>query len=205
MPLVEFPYNNNFRTSIGMTPYEALYGRKCRSPICWDDVGERKLLGLDLVQVTIENIWLIQERLKTTQSRPKKKTYAGNKRRELKFQVGDHVFLKVSLMKNVMRFGKKGKFSPKHVGPFEVLEKVGAFAYRVTLPPKLGKIHNVFHVLLLRKYVYDASHVVQIEPIQLNENLAYEEYPIWIVDTRDKILHREIVKLVKVQWSNHEE
>ena len=107
MPLVEFHYNNNFRTSIGMTPYEALYGRKCRSSICWDDVSERKLLGLDLVQVTIEKIRLIQERLKTTQSRPKKKTYASNKRRELEFQGGDHIFLKLSLMKNVMRFGKK--------------------------------------------------------------------------------------------------
>ena len=108
-------------------------------------------------------------------------------------------------MKNVMRFGKKGKLSLRHMGPFEVLEKVGALAYKVTLPPKLGKIHNVFHVSLLRKYVYDVSHVVQIEPIQLNKNLAYEEYLIQIVDTMDQILRRAIVKLVKVQWSNHEE
>ena len=119
--------------------------------------------------------------------------------------MGDHDFLKVSPIKNVMRFGKKGKLSPRHVGPFEVLKKVGALAYRVTLPPKFGKIHNMFHASLLRKYVYDASHVVQIEPIQLNENLVYEEYPIQIVDTMDKILRRAIVKLVKVQWSNHEE
>ena len=109
----------------------------------------------------------------------------------------------MSLMKNVMRFGIKGRLSPRHVRPFEVLEKIGALAYRVTLPLKLGKIHNVFHVSLLRKYVYDASHVVQIEP--LNENLAYEEYPIRVVDTMNKILGRVIVKLVKVQWSDHEE
>ena len=101
-------------------------------------------------------------------------------------------------MKNVMRFGKKGKLSPRYVGPFEVLDKVGALAYRVALPPKLGKIHNVFHVSSLRKYVYDASHVVEIEPIQLNDNLAYEEYPIRIVDATDKVLCRVIVKLVKV-------
>ena len=94
-----------------------------------------------------------------------KKSYADNKRRELKFQVGDHVFLKMSTMKNIMRFGKKGKLYLRYVGPFEVLEKVGALAYRVALPPKLGKIHNVFHVSSLRKYVYDASHVVEIEPI----------------------------------------
>ena len=106
-------------------------------------------------------------------------------------------------MKNVMRFGNKGRLNPRHVRPFEVLENIGALAYRVTLPPKLGKIHNVFHVSLLRKYVYDASHVVQIKP--LIENLAYKEYPIRIVDTMDKILGRVIVKLVNVQWSNHEE
>ena len=113
--------------------------------------------------------------------------------------MGDHVFLKVSPMKNVMRFWKKGKLGPKYVRPFEVLEKVSALAHRVTLPPKLGKIHNVFHVSSLRKCVYDASHVVEIEPIQLNENLAYEEYPILIVDTMDKVFRKAIVKLIKVQ------
>ena len=86
-----------------------------------------------------------------------------------------------------------------------MLEKVGSLPYRVALPQKLEKIHNVFHVSSLRKYVYDASHVVEIEPIQLDENFAYEEYSIRIVDTMDKVLRRSIVKLVKVQWSNHEE
>ena len=119
--------------------------------------------------------------------------------------MGDHVFLKVSPMKNVMRFGKKGKLSPRYVGPFEVLEKVGALAYRVVLLLKLENFHNVFHVLSLRKYVYDASHVVEIEPIQLDENLAYEEYHIRTVNTMNKVLRRTIVKLIKVQWSNHEE
>ena len=119
--------------------------------------------------------------------------------------MGDHVFLKVSPMKNVMRFGKKGKLSPRYVGPFEVLEKVGALAYRVVLLLKLENFHNVFHVSSLRKYVYDASHVVEIEPIQLDENLAYEEYHIRTVDTMNKVLRRTIVKLIKVQWSNHEE
>ena len=108
-------------------------------------------------------------------------------------------------MKNVMRFRKKGKLSPKYVGPFEVLDKVCALEYRVELLPKLEKIHNVLHLSSLRKYVYNASHVVEVEPIQLDENLAYEEYLIRIVDTMDKVLRRAIVKLVKIQWSNHEE
>ena len=139
-------------------------------------MGERKLLGPELVQVTMEKILLIRERLKTTQSW--QKSYADNRRRELEFQVGDHVFLKVSPMKNVMRFRKKGDLSPRYVRPFEVLEKVGALAYGVALLPRLGKIHDIFHVSSLRKYVYNPSHVVEIEPIQVDKNLTYEKYPI---------------------------
>ena len=126
LPLVEFAYNNSFQASIGMTPFEGLYGRRCRSPVCWDDVGERKLLGPKLVQLTVEKITLIKERLKVAQSR--QRTYVNNCMRDLEFEVGDHVFLKVSLMKSVMRFGRKGKLSPRFVGPFEILEKVGALA-----------------------------------------------------------------------------
>ena len=110
LPLVEFSYNNSFQASIGMTPFEGLYGRRCRSPVCWDDVGERKLLGSKLVQLTVEKIALIKERLKTTQRR--QKSYADKRRRDFEFEVGGHVFLKVLPMKSVMRFGRKGKLSP---------------------------------------------------------------------------------------------
>ena len=147
------------------TPFEALYGRKCRSPICWNDVGERKLLGPELVQLTVEKVALIKERLKAAQSRHK--SYADHRRRDLEFEVGDHVFLKVSPMMSVMRFGRKGKLSPRFVGPFEILERVGTLAYKVALPPSLSKVHNVFHVSTLRKYIYDPSHVVELEPIQI--------------------------------------
>nr|CAN74305.1 hypothetical protein VITISV_035483 [Vitis vinifera] len=164
LPLVEFAYNNNFQASIEMAPFEALYGRKCRSPICWNDVGERKLLGSELVQLTVEKVALIKEILKTTQSIHK--SYVDHRRRDLEFEVGDHVFLKVSPMKSVMRFGRKGKLSPRFVGPFEILERVGTLAYKVALPPSLSKVHNVFHVSTLRKYIYDPSHVVELEPIQ---------------------------------------
>ncbi|RVW63783.1 Transposon Ty3-G Gag-Pol polyprotein [Vitis vinifera] len=116
---------------------------------------------------------------------------------------GDHVFLKVSPMKFVMRFGRKGKLSPRFVGPFEILERVGTLAYKVALPPSLSKIHNVFHVSTLRKYIYDPSHVVELEPIQISEDLTYEEVPVQIVDVMDKVLRHAVVKLVKVQWRNH--
>ena len=201
LPLVEFAYNNNLQASIGMAPFEALYGRRCRSPVCWDDVGEKKLLRPKLVQLTIEKVSLIKEILKAAQSRQKR--YVDNRRRDLEFEVGDHVFLKVSPMKSIMRFGRKGKLSPRFVGPFEVLEKVGTLAYKVALPLSLSKIHNVFHVSTLRKYIYDPSHVVELEPIQISEDLTYEEVPVQIVDVMDKVLRHAVVKLVKVQWSNH--
>ena len=102
---MEVAYNNSFQASIGMTPFEALYGRRCRSPICWDDVREKKLLGPELVQFIVENVSLIKERLKAAQSR--QKSYADNRRRDLEFKVGDHVLLKVSPMKSIMRFGRK--------------------------------------------------------------------------------------------------
>ncbi|RVW70732.1 Transposon Ty3-G Gag-Pol polyprotein [Vitis vinifera] len=193
LPLVEFAYNNSFQASIGMAPFEALYDRKCRSPICWNDVGERKLLGPELVQLTVEKVALIKERLKAAQSRHK--SYADNRRQDLEFEVGDHVFLKVSPMKSVMRFGRKGKLSPRFVGSFEILERVGTLAYKVALPPSLSKIHNVFHVSTLRKYIYDPSHVVELEPIQISEDLTYEEVPVQIVDVMDKVLRHAVVKL----------
>ena len=107
---MESSYNNNYHTSIDMAPYEALYGRKCRSPLCWKEVGERKLLGSEIIQMTSEKINLICERLQTTQSR--QKSYYDDSRREVEFEVGDMIFLKVAPMKGVMRFGKKGKLSP---------------------------------------------------------------------------------------------
>ena len=110
------------------------------------------------MQLIVENIFLIKERLKAAQSRHK--SYADNHRRELEFEVGDHVFLKVSPMKSILRFGRKWKLSPRFVGPFEVLERVGTLAYKVALPPSLSKIHNVFHVSTLRKYIYDTFHVL---------------------------------------------
>ena len=121
----------------------------------------------------------------------------------MEFEVGDHVFLKVSPMKFVMRFGRKGKLNHRLVGPFEILERVGTLAYKIALPPGLSKIHNVFYVSTLRKYVFDASNDVELEPIQIYENLTYEEVPVQIVDVMDKVLRHAVVKLVKVQWCNH--
>jgi hypothetical protein len=201
LSLIEFAYNNSYQATIGMAPFEALYGRKCRSPLYWDEIGERKLLGPELVQITAEKVKLIRDRMTTAQSR--QKSYADNRRRELEFSVGDHVFLKVSPWKGIMRFGKKGKLSPRYIGPFEIVERVGAVAYRLGLPPDLSHVHDVFHVSLLRKYLADPSHVIRFEPIQLGADLSYEEQPTQILDRKEQVLRTKVIPLVKVLWRNH--
>ena len=117
--------------------------------------------------------------------------------------MGDHVFIKVSPLKGVMRFGKTNKLSPRFVGPFEILEKIGSVAYRVALPPALSKIHNVFHISNLRKYVPDSKHVIEYEPLQIQENLSYEEIPIKILDRKEQVLRTKTIPIVKVLWRNH--
>ncbi|KAL0560461.1 hypothetical protein IC582_000866 [Cucumis melo] len=138
LPLMEFAYNNNYQSSIGMAPYEALYGRPCRTPVCWNEVGERKLVGPELVQITTNNIKLIRENLRKGQDR--QKGYADKRRRNLEFQVGDQVFLKLSPWRGVIRFGRKGKLCPRYIGPYQITERVGPAAYRLELPIELVRI-----------------------------------------------------------------
>nr|XP_023895322.1 uncharacterized protein LOC112007234 [Quercus suber] len=113
------------------------------------------------------------------------------------------VFLKVALMKGVMRFGKKRKLSPRFVRPFEILKCIGKVAYELALPPTLAGVHNVFHVSMLRKYISDPSHVLNYEPLKIKDNLTYEEVPIQILDCKDQVLHTKTISLVKVLWKNH--
>ena len=201
LSLVEFAYNNSYHSSIEMAPYEALYGRKCKSPLCWEEVGERKLLGPEIIQMTYEKITLIRKRLQTAQSR--QKSNYDNLRRKVEFEVGDMVFLKVALMKGVMRFRKKGKLSPRFVGPFEILKRIGKVAYELALPPTLAGVHNVFHVSMLRTYIPDPSHVLNYKPLKIKDNLTYEEVPIQILDHKDQVLCTKTISLVKVLWKNH--
>ncbi|XP_073049466.1 uncharacterized protein [Primulina eburnea] len=201
LPLVEFTYNNSYQSSIGMAPYETLYGRKCRSPLYWEEVGERKMLGPELVQQTSDVVALIQERMKIAQSR--QKSYADVRRRPLAFEVGDHVFIKIAPLKGVMRFGKKGKLSPRYIGPFEILDKIGDRAYRLALPPDLDRMHNFFHVSMLRKYLPNPSHVLRHESLDLLPNLSYKEVPVLILDRKIKVLRNKEIGIVKFLWRNH--
>ena len=201
LPLIEFAYNNSFQASIGMAPYEALYGRQCRTPVCWDEVGERKLTSPDLVQITSDKIRVIRDRLKIAQDR--QRSYSDKRRKDLEFQVGDRVFLRVSPWKGIIRFGRRGKLSPRYIGPYEVTARVGAVAYQLELPAELSRIHNVFHVSMLRKYLADPSHVLVEQPVELEENLSYPERPVQILDRKEQVLRKKTIPLVKVLWRNH--
>ncbi|KAL0541249.1 hypothetical protein IC582_021291 [Cucumis melo] len=199
--LMEFAYNNSYQATIGMAPFEALYGRCCRSPVCWGEVGEQRLMGPELVQSTNEAIQKIRSRMHTAQSR--QKSYADVRRKDLEFEIGDKVFLKVAPMKGVLRFERRGKLSPRFVGPFEILERIGPVAYRLALPPSLSAVHDVFHVSMLRKYVPDPSHVVDYEPLEIDENLSYVEQPVEVLAREVKTLRNKEIPLVKVLWRNH--
>ncbi|KAL0539586.1 hypothetical protein IC582_023802 [Cucumis melo] len=199
--LMEFAYNNSYQATIGMAPFEALYGKCCRSPVCWDEVGEQRLMGPELVQSTNEAIQKIRSRMHTAQSR--QKSYADVRRKDLEFEVGDKVFLKVAPMRGVLRFERRGKLSPRFVGPFEILERIGPVAYRLALPPSLTTVHDVFHVSMLRKYVPDPSHVVDYEPLEIDENLSYVEQPVEVLAREVKTLRNKEIPLVKVLWRNH--
>ena len=202
LALMEFAYNNSYQTSIEMAPFEALYGRKCRTPVCWDEVGERRLVGPELVQITSEKVKVVRDNLKI--ARDRQKSYADNRRRDLQFEIGDQVFLKISPWKGVLRFGKRGKLSPRYLGPYEIVSKVGPVAYRLKLPSELSRIHDTFHVSMLRKCIPDPSHVLREQPVQLKENMTYEETPVQIVDRKEQVLRSKVIPLVKVLWRNHE-
>ena len=201
LSLMEFAYNNNYQSSIGMAQFEALYGRKCRTSICWNEVGERRLINLKLVQITLDKIQIVRDRLKT--ARDKHKSYANKHRRDLQFKVGNKVFLKVSPWKGVLRFGRRGKLRPRYIGPYEIIARVGPVAYKQDLPLELSKVHNVFHVSMLRKYILDPSHVLRDKLVELKDNLTYKEQPMHIKDCREQILRNKFIPLVKVLWGNH--
>ncbi|WMV25010.1 hypothetical protein MTR67_018395 [Solanum verrucosum] len=144
------------------------------APLCWSEVGEKR-----------------------------QKSFADLKRRDIEYQVGDKVFLKVSPWKKIMRFGQKGKVSPQFIGPYEILERVGPVAYKLALPTELDKIHNVFHISMLRRYRSDPSHVLPVESIEVNPDFTYNEEPIQIEAREVKQLRNKRIHLVKVLWRNH--
>ena len=184
-----------------MAPFEALYGRRCRTPIYWEEVGERKLLRLQLIQLTTKNIHMVQANLKV--AKDKQRSYANIKQANIEYNMGDKVFLRISPSKGVIRFSKCEKLSPRFIEPYEIMERIGHVAYHLALPPKLAGVHDMFYVLMLRQYRSDPSHILQEQSIKLKENINYEEKLVAILARDQKVLRNKIVPLVKVLWKNH--
>ncbi|GJX70780.1 putative reverse transcriptase domain-containing protein [Tanacetum coccineum] len=198
--LVEFSYNNSYHSSVRCAPFEALYGRKCCSPIMWAEVGEGQLIGPELVQETTEKISQIKDRLKA--ARDRQKSYADKRRKPLEFSVGDYVLLKVSPWKGVVRFGKKRKLAPRFVGPFEIIEKIGPVAYRLDLLEKLNGVHDTFHVSNLKKCLADPTLQVPLDEIRVDAKLNFVEEPVEISEREIKKLKRSRIAIVKVRWNS---
>ncbi|GJY64482.1 putative reverse transcriptase domain-containing protein [Tanacetum coccineum] len=178
LPLVEFSYNNSYHKSIKYAPFEALYGRKCRSPVIWAKVRESQLIGHEIVQETMEKIMQIKE--------------------------SDRVLLKVSPWKGVFRFGKKGKPTPRYIGPFKIVERVGPVAYRLRLPQELSCIYDTFQVSNLKKCLAEIDLQVPLEEIKIDDKLYFVKEPVEIVDMDVKMLKRSWIPLVKVRWNSQQ-
>lgn len=158
-------------------------------------------IGPEIVPATSDKVKVIRDKLKTNQSR--QKSYVDKRRRDLEFEKGDNEFQRVSPWKGVMRFVKKGKLSPRYIGPFEIPERVVATAYRLALPPDLSQLHDVFHVTMLRKYVLDPSYVLTTQPTELKKDLTYIKQPINILDRRNQVLHTKTIPSDKVLRRSH--
>ncbi|GJZ01671.1 putative reverse transcriptase domain-containing protein [Tanacetum coccineum] len=176
LPLVEFSYNNSYHASIKATPFEALYGRKCRSPVCWAEVGEAQLIGPDLIQETTEKIIQIKQRIQA--ARDRQKSYADLKRKPM------------------------GKLNPRYVRPFKVLEKIGSVAYKLELPQELSRVHNTFHVSNLKKCYSDEPLVVSLEGLHIDDTLQFVEEAVEIMEREVKRLKRSRIPLIKVRWNS---
>jgi hypothetical protein len=203
LPLAEFSYNNSYQESIKMSPFEALYGRPCRTPLSWSESGERVIFGPDIVTEAEEKVQQIRANILTAQSR--QKSYTDKRRRPLEFEVGDHVYLRVSPMKGVRRFGIKGKLAPRYIGPYPIIEKYGPLSYQVELPERLSGVHNVFHVSQLKRCLKPPTDVVVEDTIPLEPDLTYKAYPIKILDQQDRVTRNKTTRFYKVQWNDHSE
>jgi hypothetical protein len=201
LPLAEFSYNNSYQESIKMAPFEALYGRRCCTPLNWSEPSERCFFRPDMVKEAEDKVQKIIYNMKKAQAR--QENYADTRRMPLYFLEGDYVYLKVSPMKGVSRFGVKGKLAPRYIGPFLVLEQCGPVAYRLQLPETLSAVHNVFHVSQLKKCLRVPDRIIEVTDVVLEPDLTYSEHPIRVLDQKDRVTRRKTLKFYKIQWNQH--
>jgi hypothetical protein len=178
-----------------------LYGRRCRTPLFWSESGEQKVFGPDILQEAEKQVHMVRENLQVAQSR--QKSYADHRRRELSFEVGEFVYLKVSPMGGLHRFKVRGKLAPIFIGPFKIMEKGGNVAYQLELPPQLSDVHDVFHASQLKKCLRVPEEQIPMEDLDGKEDLSYQEYPIKILETSERVTQNKMIKICKVQWSHY--
>jgi hypothetical protein len=197
LPLAEFSYKNIYQESIKMSPFEALYGWPCRTPLSWSESGERVIFSPDIETEAEEKVKQIQANILAAQSC--QKSYTDKRRRPMEFEVGDHVYLKVSPMKGVRRFGIKGKLVPRYIGSYAIIDKYGPLSYQVEVPSKLSGVHNVFHVSQLKRCLKPPTDVVIEDTILLEPDLTYKAYPTKILDQQDRVTRNKTTQFYKVQ------
>ncbi|WVZ90825.1 hypothetical protein U9M48_037085 [Paspalum notatum var. saurae] len=181
LPYAEFSYNNSYQASIEKAPFEALYGIRCRTPLHWNQPGEKQVLGPDIIKEAEEQMQVVWENMRVTQSR----------RRELSFEVGDYVYQKVSPMRGLHRFKVKGKLAPRYIGPFKIIAK--------------RAVHDVFHVSQLKKCLSVPEEQLPMEELSVQGDLTYTEHPTHILETAERVTRNEVIKMCKVKWSHHTE
>jgi hypothetical protein len=199
----EFSYNNSYQESLKMAPFEMLYGCRCRTPLFWSEVGERKVFGSDILQETEKQVRLVRENLRVAQSR--QKSYVDHMRRELSFEVGDFVYFNMSPMRVLRCFQVQGKLAPWFIGPFKILEKRDEVAYQLELLPQLSDVHDVFHISQLKTCLCVPEEQLPMKDLDAKEDLSYQEYPIKILETSKRTTRNKRIKMCKVQWSHHTE
>jgi hypothetical protein len=175
-----------------MAPFEALYGQKCRTPLYWNQTEESQVFGTEILQEAEKQVHIMRENLKTAQSR--QKSYDDNRRRELIFEVGDFVYLKVSPMRGMKRF----KVTPRYIGPFKILGRKGEVAYQLELPNSLSDVHDIFHVSQLKKCLRLPEEQLTMEELNVKEDLTYLEYHIRILETSLRITRSKVINMCKV-------
>eukprot|EP00253_Pinus_taeda_P012417 PITA_12417 len=197
--LVEFAYNNGYHASLQMSPFEVLYRLKCRTPSSWGGPEDRLMLGPEMLKEMEEMVKRVRANLKVAQDR--QKSFADRKRNFKEFQVGEHVYVRIQAKKSTLQWSGCAKLAPRICGPFQILVRIRPVAYQLALPSHI-RVHNVFHVSVLKKYIYDPRHIISWQDIQVEPKGEFLVEPVSILDWRRVVLQKRAIIQVKVQWQH---